>query len=199
MLRKDYNYLVNSLNDNIYGQKFSITYVTNSGFNAASSKASYKKLTKVIMTIRKVSYLDIVNTSTGAIEKGVEFKPKRAPLYISEKLNSLFCRSIKYPDKKYMTLRCNMLDDKSNNIKSVYLDTNCNIVGKHIEEPAIKVLYTNSGYKSRTVGYGRTKVMRENDIKVIHNTPKIENIVRIKIGGIDPLIDPQLKQYVGLI
>ena len=194
---KQYNTLLSSLDDNIYGQKFSVLIVSDSGFNAVAKKAGYKKVTKISVSIRKVSYLDIVNDSSGAEKLGVTFNPKRDSYYESEKLLGLFSHLISKPDEKYMQFKWND-EDGGNVVKSVYVDATLKIVAEEKTDTMVKSLYTPSAYKSLTEGYGRTKVMRDNDIHVYHNTPKIENIAKIKIGGIE-LTDKNLINYTNII
>ena len=193
-----WDYLENEVSDNIAGQKFSLLAVSNSGFCAAAKQAGYKKITKCVVSIRKASYLDVVNTSTGAELLNVEFKPQRESFYESEKLYGLFSHLKSNPDEKYFQLKWDA-DDKGNSIKSVYVDAKLQIVATEITDTLVRSLYTPSAYKGLTEGYGRTKVMRENDINVMHITPKAGNIASIKIGGLDEVIDPDLKDYVGII
>lgn len=192
-----YSALISALDDNIFGQKFSVLIASNSGFNAIAKKAGYMKITKIVVSIRRASYLDVVNASSGAEKLGVTFNPKRDSYYESEKLLGLFSHLISNPDEKYMQFKWDN-EDKSNYIKSVYVDANMQIVADDINDALVKSLYTPSAYKNLTEGYGRTKVMRDNDIHVHHNTPKIENIVKIKIGGIE-VTDTNLRNYTNII
>jgi hypothetical protein len=193
MTLEQFNNLKNSLPDNISGRRMGIIIVSDSGFCADAVKMGYKKITKINVAIRKDYYLDIVNKTAGAKKLNVEFKPQRASYYESEKLHGLFSHLKSDPEKKYMELRWDT-DDETNKVSSVYVDANLNIVATDLNDPLVKSLYTKSAYTSLTEGYGRTKVMRENDIDVPNLTPKIENISHIAING-KRVTDENLNQY----
>ena len=59
-------------------------------------------------------------------------------------------------------------DAKGNSILSVYVDAKLQIVATDINDTLVRSLYTKSAYTNLTVGYGRTKVMRENGINGAH-------------------------------
>lgn len=198
MNRKQYDQKLIEVDDNIAGQKFSLTIVSDSGFNAAAIAAGYKKITRCVVSIRKASYLEIVNKTKMAQQLNVEFKPQRESYYESEKLYGLFAHLISDPEKKYMQLKWDA-DAKGNSIISVYVDAKLQIVATDINDTLVRSLYTKSAYTNLTVGYGRTKVMRENGINGAHISPKIENIASLKIGGLDEVVDPDLKDYLNII
>ena len=188
-----YNSLKNSLSDNIYGQKIGLVIVTQSGMSAPMARQGYRKVSRYNAPISKRSYLEVVNTSTGAKEVGAEFKQIGTPRYESEKLNGFFSHLISKPDKKYLRLCLDM--EKSHVINSVYVQ-GTTIVADTFEDACKLGLFTNSYIKGRNQEYGREKVMKAADIHVKPLSIKIENIALIRVSGHEE-IDPLLANYLA--
>jgi hypothetical protein len=193
MDNKQFETLKVTLPDNITGQFIGLITVTNSQFTANCKKSGYKKITRYNVQLTKKTFLEVVNTSTGASEAGIEFKSKRESFYEHEKLD-FFEHLRSNPDKKYLRLVWD--NDSHNTVKSVYVDPNGRIIGDSIE--SVKAFVTPSAYKSATEGYGRGKIMKEIGVNVNENDISIDNIAELKICG-QHIIDPILEGFIDYI
>jgi hypothetical protein len=93
--------------EKIFGQFITITSVTDpiKDLLPEFKDMGIKKVSTIQTHLFKKSYLDIVNTSTGAMQAGVEFKPKKESPYTSLALNGLCSELKSNPDKKYLILK----------------------------------------------------------------------------------------------
>lgn len=167
--------------ENIFGQWVSLVTVTDQDKNV---KPEYKgrgikNVSKFQAHIRKQSYMDVLNTSTGAVELGLEFKPKRESYYNDIGHNG-FLRSKKSdPSCLYIELRFNE-KDKEPDVSVLIDDT-----GK---------VYDFSILKEKSLSK-RGELVAACDISV--KQFKIESIARLKVAGLD-LIDESLKDYINI-
>ena len=82
MLRAQFDSLQATLQDaNLYGKFIGLTLVSDNGFNAGAKREGWKKVTVYNLQVPKKGYYEIVNTSTGAADAGVEVKQLRKSHY----------------------------------------------------------------------------------------------------------------------
>ena len=196
MKLNQYEILKQVLPDNICGQFISAVIVSDSSFTAAAKARGCRKVTKVAVQLSKKNFIETVNTSTGAVEVGVEFKAKRESYYEDEKLNGFFRHLTSKPEKKYVRLVWD--EDKKNTVTSVYVDGDGNILGENMTDEKVKPLILPSAIKKATEGYGREKVMRAMDISVHELDVKVENVARLKICG-QEIVDGDLSNYLAYV
>jgi len=166
----------------IFGQWVSLLTVTDQEKNV---KPQYKgrgikKVTKFQAHVRKQSYMDVLNTSTGAVALGIEFKAKRASYY-NDVAHNGFCRSlVSDPNKLYIEIRFNE-KDKGPEL-SVLIDDAGNLYDFDIlkEKPFNK----------------RGELVAECEVSI--RQFKIESIARMKVCGLD-LIDEDLNKYENVM
>lgn len=167
--------------DSIFGQWISLVTVTDQEKNVlpAYKGRGIKKVTKFQAHVRKQSYIDVLNTSTGAVALGVEFKPKRESHY-NDIGHSGFLRSKKSdPSCLYIELRFNEKDKKPE--VSILIDA----AGK---------VYDFSILKEKSLSKrGELVAACEVSIKQF----KIESVARLKVAGLD-LVDESLKKYIDI-
>ena len=162
----------------VFGQFVSILSVTDQEKNLLPEykNKGIKKVTKFQAHVRKQSYIEVLNTSTGAVELGLEFKPKRESFYNDIGHNG-FCRSLKKdPSKLYLEIRFNDKDVSPE--FSILVDD----AGK---------VYPNTILKEKTKT-ARQELIDKFEISI--RQFKVESIARIRIAGLD-LIDPALDKY----
>lgn len=194
MKQNSYNDLQQNLKNNIFGQFIGVVVVSDSQFSAEYKAKGYKKVTRYNVQLSKKNFLEVVNTSTGAQDVGVEFHRKRDSYYESELLNGFFEHLKSNPDKKYIKIVWD--NDKHNSVESCYVDGDGNILGTKIDD--VKSYVTGSAYKKATEGYGREKIMREMDIHVNEIDVHVENIAELKVAGFH-VIDTDLEKYIPLV
>lgn len=177
----------------IYGQFVGVVAVSDSQFSATYKKLGYKKVTRYNVRISKKSFLETVNTSTGAQEVGVEFTPKRDSYY--NNIYSGLLEELKADaNKKYVRLVWDT--DKSNTVETCYVDGDGNIIAEDVE--TAKPFITPSAYKKATEGYGRQVHQRAMNIDVREVDISFENIAEIKVCGIH-MVDDLLKKYIPFV
>ena len=130
--------------------------------------------------IRKDEYLEVLNTSTGAVETGVQFTAKRESYYY-DIAHCGFCRALKSdPSKLYVELRFNDKDKEADD--SFLVDEEGNF-------------YDFSILKEKSKN---TRAKLVEVFKVSIRQFKIESIARLKIGG-EIFDDENLIKYIDMI
>ena len=125
MKRNEFEILKGLEDEIAYGQFLTCMYVSEpktSDLNPEYKKAGIKKVSYFQTRLFKKSYLEMVNTSTGAINAGVEFKAVRKPTYNSVALNGFLSELISDNEKKYMILKFRKSDTTFAHVK--YVDGN---------------------------------------------------------------------------
>ena len=157
----------------IFGQWVSILSVTDQEKNL---EPQYKgrgivKVTKFQAHIRKQSYCEVFETSTGK-----ELTPLRESHYADVAHNG-FCSMLKKdPERLFFILRFNDKDKKPD--YSILIDDS----GK---------IYPFDILKEKSVG-ARAQLVKE--AGVAYKAFKIESIAKMRVGGLD-LVDPALAKY----
>lgn len=170
---------------NIFGQWVSIVSVTDSDKNLKKEyrKQGILKVSQFTAHVRKQSYIDLLNTSTGAIETGIEFTKKRDSHYDSIAHNG-FCSELKSdPSQKYFIVKFNENDTKPP--KTIYLDAN------------MKVLDENEILAEKKDGNVRTQLVADVAKVQIRNF-KLASIAKMSVGGLE-LIDDSLRKYIDML
>lgn len=179
--------------EKLYGQFLGLTLVTDNGFAAASRKAGWRKVTVYNVQLMKKSYFDVVNTSTGAVEAGIEIHALRDSHYESEGHHGFFSHLASDPNKKYVRVVYDA--NKSHAPKTIYL----NAMGEIVSYEEAEAHFTDS-YRTKMRGEdepktARAKVLNAADIDVRFVPAKVENIAVLKVGGVE-VRDPNLKHYL---
>lgn len=179
----------------LFGQFVGIVTVTGKDlFTAANFKAGYRVVTRWNVRISKKEYVEVVNSSTGAVELGATFTPLRPSYYEGEAQGIFFSHLISNPEKKYIRIVFDA--DTTPEVKSVYVDPQGNVIGDCIE--SVKDLITPSAYKKATEGYGREKVLRTAGINVEPRSFCAENVAELTICG-NVVIDALLKHFIKYV
>jgi len=182
---KQFDEVVKMGEEKIFGQILTITSLTevkNTDLKPEYKNTGIKKLSHFQCHLFKKSYLDIVNTSDGAVSAGIEFKPLRKSYYNSIALNGFCSELISDPSKKYISVKFS----GENNANVVYLSSNNEILKK---EDILKEKETESG---------REKIKTALDIKVQIKYFNIENILKMSINK-QVFIDNRFSEYENLI
>ena len=183
---------------NIFGQFVSIIVKSDNGFNAAAKRAGWTKVTTYkSLHVPKKGYIETLNTSTGAIEAGVEFSALRESYYNSEAANG-FCSHLKSnPDEKYIRILYDR--DKSDPARTVYVSPEGNIIS---DVKQVEHLFTDSYRKKRAGEPSNTprgQVIAGAEIDVRFLPVKIANVVRLKVSGMDFQDYNNIPNSVGLL
>lgn len=165
--------------ENIMGQFVSLVTVTDQKDNVKKEfkDLGVRKISRFQVHIRKKHYIELLNTSTGAAEMGIEFKPKRDSFYNHEAHEGFFCNLKSNPDKKYIEIRWNENDKEIDD--SVLIDKDNNI----LKDDVLK----DSARSPRTV--------LAEQLGVYIRQFKIESIALMRIAGKE-FIDDKLKDYL---
>lgn len=166
----------------IFGQWISIVSVTDTDKNLKKEyrKQGILKVSQFSAHVRKQSYIDLLNTSTGAVETGIEFKPKR-PSHYNSVAHEGFCSELKSdPTQKYFIVKFNENDTKP--VKTIYLDAEMNV----LDEDEILA--------ERGEGNVRTQLVEEVAKVQIRNF-KLASIAKMSVGGL-VLVDEDLQKYI---
>ena len=127
-----YSQVYDAIDDAIFGQKIGFIAVTEPKVQKEFKEMGIKKVQHLVCTISKRSYLELVNTSTGIEELGVEVKSKRESFYENEKLGGLLSHLKKDPDRmKYLVVKFDT-DDNRTHIQhvgeAIYVDKDMNVL-----------------------------------------------------------------------
>lgn len=166
----------------IFGQWISIVSVTDTDKNLKPEfrKKGILKVSQFSAHVRKQSYIDLLNTSTGAVEVGVEFKSKR-PSHYNSVAHEGFCSELKSdPTQKYFIVKFNENDTKTP--KTIYLDAEMNVLDEDT------ILAERSG------GNIRSQLVNEVAKVQIRNF-KLTSIAKMSVGGLQ-LVDEDLQKYI---
>lgn len=169
----------------IFGQWISIVSVTDTDKNLKPEyrKTGILKVSQFTAHVRKASYIDLLNTSTGAIEAGIEFKPKR-PSYYETVAHNGFCSLLKSkPEEKYFIIKFNENDTKP--AKTIYVNAEM----KELKEEDILL--------EKKEGNVRTQLVADVAEVKIRNF-KLASIAKMSVGGL-VLIDDDLCKYIAII
>ena len=192
-----YTELRDTTDDKIFGQFVGIVTVTgDTTFPAKLWKEGYRIVTRWNVRISKRGFIGLLNSSTGAIETGIEFKPLQDSLYNSEKLGGFFSNLKSNPDRKYIKIVFDA--DKSPDTKAVYVAPDGSEIGDSIE--SIKHLISQKVYDKKVNENQsvRETVKKDAGIDVRYRPFKIENIAEITING-KTVIDPILAGYLKYV
>jgi len=197
MTLDQYTNLRDTTDDKIYGQFVGIVTVTgDTTFPAKLWKGGYRIVSRWNVRISKRGFIELLNSSTGAVETGIEFKPLEEGLYNSEKLGGFFSNLKSNPERKYIKVLFDT--DKTPDIKSVYVAPDGSVIGTTIE--SIKHLISQKVYDKKVNENQsvRETVKKDADINVKYRPFKIENVASITVCGMT-VIDENLKDYIQFV
>jgi len=196
------DYVLLSNRDNLYGKLCTLTYVS---YPKMKSKKAYllqygvdmpavdiKKISRFQFHVRKQSYFDMINTSTGIVDMGVEVKQVGESRYVSEGVNQYFTEALKSDvTKKYINIRFNEKEvdthgKRLNVLEVVYLDAEDKVVSKEDRERYLAD-YTTTTKSARTE-------LVQSTAKVFTQWYNIEKIARLAIDGL-VFVDRHLDKY----
>ena len=169
---------------NIWGQFIGVISVTdpNDMLLPEYRKQGIIKISQFIARVNKKDYYEMLNTSTGAVEAGINFDPLGKSPYRSVAFNT-FCAVLKRDeDERYFFIRFGENDSK--NRKAVYIDKDGNVLDSE------KILAPEKP--------GNFRKQAAEHCGVICRSFKLRNIARMKIGG-KVYIDPALEKYLKYV